>query len=84
LHLSGNIPDDFVIQKPGLSLIQLTCHAGEGTIPASLYEPVSLEKIDFHSNSLQGTLSESIGNLLNLTNFSAAKIKLDGTPPRSA
>jgi hypothetical protein len=81
--LSGSIPDDFNMVKPVLKTIQLTGHQFSGEIPLSLYKSVSLQKIDFHSNALQGTLSDAIGGLSQLTYFSAANNKLYGTLPAS-
>ena len=55
--LSGNLPDDFNNQTPVLKQIQLTGHKLGGRLPPSLYKATSIQRIDLHSNQLQGSVS---------------------------
>jgi hypothetical protein len=82
-YLNGNLPDDFNTKNPVLKQVELTGHKLKGRLPTSLYQSISIQKIDLHSNGFQGSISEDIGNLVNLIYLSVANNKMDGPIPRS-
>jgi len=82
-NISGSIPS-LAGMWPNLLEFDIAVNNISGTIPEELYQVAKLDSLILNNNRLQGSLSESIGNLgLLRGSIDVSYNRLDGTIPKA-